>query len=128
MFTFTFDSHAGILRLRCAGKWTLPDVERYGPEAGRQFTQARLTARRLRLLIDVTEQEILSQDVVEPLARAGMQHGRADDRVALVVTSTLMKLQMKRMIGDAPTPIYLSESEALAWLSRPDETASLASA
>ncbi len=45
-----------------------------------------------------------------------MQHARPDDRVALVVASTLLKLQMKRMIGDAPTPIFLSTREAAGWL------------
>jgi hypothetical protein len=36
--------------------------------------------------------------------------------VALLVASTLLKLQMKRMVGDAPAAIFLSDAEARDWL------------
>ncbi len=86
------------------------------------FRTRRKAAGRLRLLVDLSDAEILSQSVIEPLARAGMQYSRADDRVALVVASTLLKLQMKRMIGDAPTPIFLSTKDAAGWLLGAEET------
>ena len=116
MFTFAFEPTSGILRVQVFGSWTLLEVERYGQEAGQQFAKAREQAKSLRLLVDLTHTEILSQAVIDPLAKAGMQYARHDDRVALVVGSTLMKLQMKRMIGNAPTPIFLSEKEAISWL------------
>lgn len=116
MFHFSFEPASGILRVDVAGSWTLPEVERYGREAGPQFADARKAAGSLRLLVDLSETEILSQSVIDPLAKAGMQYSRADDRVALVVGSTLLKLQMKRMIGDAPVPIFLSAKEAATWL------------
>lgn len=121
MFSFAFDSVTGILRVIVKGSWTLPEVERYGREAGEQFARARSIAGRLRLLVDLQRTEILSQEIIAPLAKAGMQYSRPDDRVALVVQSVLLKLQMKRMIGDAPTPIYLSDEEAAAWLIRPED-------
>ncbi len=116
MFNFTFDPAEGILCVRVVGSWTLPEVERYGREAGAQFAVARQRAGLLRLLVDLSETDILSQSVMDPLAKAGMQYARADDRVALVVNSTLLKLQMKRMIGDAPAAIFVTVDEAAAWL------------
>lgn len=116
MFHFTFEPASGILYVKVVGAWTMPEVERYGREAGGRFADARKAAGSLRLLVDLSEAEILSQSVIDPLARAGMQYARPDDRVALVVASTLLKLQMKRMIGDAPTPIFLSTRDAAAWL------------
>jgi hypothetical protein len=116
MFHFGYDPRTGILTVRVEGSWTLPEVERYGREAGVQFAQARKQAGSLRLLVDLKATVVLSQSVIEPLAKAGMQYSRPSDRVALVVNSTLMKLQMKRMIGDAPTPVFLSIDEAKSWL------------
>jgi hypothetical protein len=116
MFKFAFDPAAGILQVRVAGSWTMPEVERYAREAGPQFAAARRNAGTLRLLLDLGGANILSQELMDPLAKAGMQYSRADDRVALVVGSTLLKLQMRRMLGEAPVPIFLSAKEAAGWL------------
>lgn len=116
MFHFSFDPGSGILTVSVEGAWTLPEVERYAREAGLQFTAARRQAGRLRLLIDLLQTDVLSQAIIEPLAKAGMQYSQPDDSVALVVPSTLMKIQMKRMIGNAPNPIFLSLDEATNWL------------
>ncbi|HZV58406.1 MAG TPA: STAS/SEC14 domain-containing protein [Sphingobium sp.] len=116
MFNFTFDPAGGILRVRVVGSWTLPEVERYAREARERFIAARQRAGLLRLLVDLSETDILSQIVIDPLAKAGMQYSHPDDRVALVVSSTLLKLQMRRMMGDAPAAIFASADEAAAWL------------
>lgn len=126
MFNFAFDQHTGILRVEVVGGWTMPEVERYAREAGPQFTAARKKAGHLRLLIDLMATEVLSQAIIEPLAKAGMQYSRADDRVALVVNSTLMKMQMKRMMGDLPNPIFLVREEAAAWLVSDDSASAVA--
>lgn len=126
MFQFTFDASAGILQVKVEGSWTLSEVERYGREAGVQFAQARKRAGHLRLLIDISGADILSQALMDPLAKAGMQYSRADDRVALIVASTLMKMQMKRMLGEAPVPIFLSREEAVASVLSSDGAASAA--
>ena len=100
MFTFEFEPGSGILCVRVAGMWTMPEVERYGREVGGQFAAARAHAGALRLLIELSRTEILSQNLLQPLAEAGMRYSQPEDLVAMVVVSSLMKLQMKRMVGD----------------------------
>jgi len=116
MFNFVFDSSKGILTVSVSGSWTLPEVDRYAREAGPAFEKAREKVGSLRLLIDLGSADVLSQALMDPLAKAGMQYSRADDRVALVVASILLKLQMRRMLGDAPVPIFLSAKEAETWI------------
>ncbi|MBO9669650.1 MAG: hypothetical protein J7485_03950 [Sphingobium sp.] len=116
MFNFSFDSTAGVLQVRVAGSWTAAEVERYAREARVQFTDARKKAGNLRLLIDLGAAHVLSQELMDPLAKAGMQYSQPDDRVAMVVGSTLLKLQMRRMLGEAPVPIFLSATEAMNWM------------
>ena len=123
MFSFDFDAQQGILVVRVIGMWTLPEVDRYAREAGPQFEAARLRAGSLRLLIELSRTEVLSQNILAPLAKAGMQFAREDDRVALVVASSLMKLQMRRMVGDAPAHIFVSEQAARMWLTAHDQVA-----
>jgi len=116
MFKFEFDDGAGILIVRVLGVWTMPEIERYGREAGSQFRSARFKAGSLRLLVDCSGGHICPRDLVEPLGRAGMQHSRGDDRAAMVVGSSLSKLQVKRMSEGAPAQIFNSEREARIWL------------
>ena len=123
MFSFEYDAAQGILIVRVEGMWTLPEVARYGREAGPQFEAARIRAGSLRLLVELSRTEVLSQNILAPLAKAGMQFAREDDRVALVVASSLMKLQMRRMIGEAPANIFVSEQAARMWLTAHDQAA-----
>lgn len=116
MFNFSFDPSAGVLQVRVEGSWTAAEVDRYAREARIQFTEARKKAGNLRLLIDLGAAHVLSQELMDPLAKAGMQYSQPDDRVAMVVGSTLLKLQMRRMLGEAPVPIFLSGPEALNWM------------
>ena len=116
MFNFAFDPSQGILTVAVNGSWSTAEVERYAREAGPAFERAREKAGFLRLFIDLRATHVLSQALMDPLAKAGMQYSRADDRVALVVASTLLKLQMRRMLGEAPVPIFLSADEAETWL------------
>lgn len=116
MFNFVYDQTAGVLQVRVDGSWTISEVERYAREAGVQFNAARTAGGSLRYLIDLTGAHVLSQELMDPLAKAGMQYSRDDDRIALVVGSTLLKIQMRRMLGDAPVPIFLSAKEAMNWL------------
>ncbi|MBO9574809.1 MAG: STAS/SEC14 domain-containing protein [Sphingobium sp.] len=126
MFNFAFEPDNGILTVKVVGNWTLPEVDRYAREAGPQFSDARKRTGHLRLLIDLLDTVVLSQAIIEPLGKAGMQYSKPDDRVALVVNSTLMKMQMRRMIGNAPTPIFLSLTEATDWLVSDKDAASAA--
>ena len=118
MFEFTFDEATGVLRMKVTGTWTLPEIERYGQEAGRRFAAARAEAGALRLLIDCSAGYICPADLVQPLARAGMQYIRQDDRTAVLVTSSLLKLQIKRMLGadGEPVGMFMSENAAITWL------------
>lgn len=116
MFNFVHDQTAGVLQVRVNGSWTISEVERYGREAGVQFNAARKAAGALRYLIDLSGAHVLSQELMDPLATAGMQYSQPDDRVALVVGSTLLKIQMRRMLGEAPVPIFLSAKEGMNWL------------
>lgn len=116
MFNFTYRPDQGIMQVDVVGSWTVDEARRYGAEAGPQFARARAHAGRLRLLLNLLHNEILGQDIIVPLTSAGMRHARGDDRMALVVSSMLMKLQMRRMFSESGAPIFSTIAEADAWL------------
>lgn len=116
MFDFTFEDETGILRVTIFGAWTASEVHRFGHDAEGRFAGARAKVGHLRMLIDCSRGFVCPQELVEPLADAGLQYARHDDRVALVVTSSLMKIQIKRMMGNAPSNMFISDNAARMWL------------
>lgn len=123
MYKFVFEEDTGVLRLKVLGLWTAAEIERFGLEANEHFVAARRSVGYLRLLIDCSHGFICPQDLVEPLAHAGKQYARDDDRMALIVNSSLMKMQVRRMMGDAPSNMFISNNAAVTWLTAHRESA-----
>jgi len=126
MFEFRFDESSGILRVVVLGTWAQAEIERYGCEAGKQFAAARRRFGALRLLIDCSAGYVCPRDLVESLAESGLQHRLDGDRVAMVVSSGIIRLQIKRMMGMVPPDMFDSDSAARAWLLSRDGEATLA--
>ena len=116
MFEFVYEEATGILCVRVLGLWTMAEVERYGHEAAGQFAAARSRSGMLRLLVDCSAGYVCPRDLVEPLARVGMKYHQDGDRVAVVMSSSLVKLQVRRMMEDGPRDMFGSHAEAQAWL------------
>jgi hypothetical protein len=116
MFEFRFDEASGILRVVVLGTWTRAEIERYGREAGEQFADARRRSGALRLLIDCTAGYVCPRDLVEALAHAGLQHRQEGDLAAMVASSGIVKLQIKRMMGKVPADMFVDDRAARAWL------------
>jgi hypothetical protein len=121
VYSFEYDDKTGILRIRVVGPWTLAEIERYRSEASVQFPLARQKAGSLRLLLDNVRGTLLQQSLVEPMLQAGMSNSRRDDRVAMIVASSLIKLQTKRVFGEQHWAIFISEEAARLWLTAHDE-------
>lgn len=123
MFSFSFDSQAGILMVRPVGAWTLDEIGRYSDELAIHVPKARRAAGELRLLIDNRACQLATRELAEPLGRAGAQVAAVDDRIAIIVSTTLMKMQTKRLLGAAPHGVFLTEEEGRAWLTSPAKAA-----
>lgn len=127
MFAFDFEEATGIMRITIVGAWTLPEIERYAREAGPQFATARSKAGALRLLLDNTRGALMPPDLVEPMLRAAKSIGRRDDRVAMVVASSLVKVQTRNVFANQAWGLFISEGAARIWLQAHDQALRIAS-
>jgi hypothetical protein len=105
-------------------------IERAGlltPDEARAFLDNALqlieTMRRefgyVRVLVLNRDAMVQSQEVAEIFASTPSQVISADDRVALVPATALMKLQVGRIVKDRPERVFASAEEAIAWLREP---------
>ena len=116
MFSFDFDKGEGVLTVKVIGQWTLADVPPFEKTASAHYGAVRAGYGSLRVLIDNTEAALFTQDVIGALTEAGSRLGRGDDRIATLVKSSLMKLQMKRILPEEMAGVFVSRDEAVTWL------------
>ena len=70
----------------------------------------------LNLLVDARKQGVQSQEVVTALAARTNSFNLPIDRVAVLIGSSLHKMQARRIAPAEKYRLFSSETEALAWL------------
>ena len=105
----------GVIMMSQRGFWTSEIALKFIAEAETVISAAQ-TRGTLRLMIDVRQFKVAGADVGEKLAEFDMRIRRTGDRVAIVVESSLLKMQMKRQLSRPGLEVFISESAALTWV------------
>ena len=121
MFYFDFDKATRVLTLTAVREWTLADVPPFERAASAQFAATRTGYGAVRLLLDITGAALFTQEVIDALTDVSVRIGRPDDRIATLVRSSLMKLQMKRVLPEEMAGVFVSRQAALMWLTAHDD-------
>lgn len=116
MLTAEYDSEAGLIRCMSEGFLTIADVEQFAAKSQHVVALSRRQYGYIRVLFRKTDTAVQSTEVVEALARQRWPMADPRDRVALIVTSPLAKLQAARTFRSEHDRAFTSEAEALAWL------------
>lgn len=116
MYQIEFDEQAAIVTARLSGFWDVAEVERYRDDLN--YTVGRLKSGhpRLSMLADGRELSLTTQEVAVAFnALAGSKYMELIDRVAILVSKMLNKLQAERMDGPK-IKVFMDEDEAITWL------------
>jgi hypothetical protein len=116
MFEFRYHAELGVMQVDVVGAWTVEEARRYGREAGQQFQHARDRSGCLRLLLNLLQSDLMTQDVILSLMRSGTQNGQPDDIIAIVAGSPALDLQLRRMFSERDAAMFGSVEQALSWL------------
>lgn len=106
----------GIVRLVGHGAWSVEYMNRHFRELDPVVATARMRMRNVMVLADLRDAPIQSPDVAEMINIGTRRLYRDGDRIAIVVQSSLVKLQMKRIVDCAQVQIFISVAAACTWL------------
>jgi hypothetical protein len=96
---------------------TVDDVIRYNEDVAKLVDVASKRFGRILLLVDSRTLSIQAPEVVQHFEKPDQLLRKPEDRYALVVGSTLAKLQARRVLGDDDRVCtFLSIPDAEAWL------------
>lgn len=116
-YVIRFDPVDGILHMRLEGFWTLVTLATYTARLVAETSKLRLRGRSFDILSDARGFAVQSAAVTagfDALSRKGAASHRG--RTAIVVASTLNKIQAERSLVLDKVRVFLDMQEARQWL------------
>lgn len=113
------DDRLKILRISQVTVQTVPEVDHYLAVLGEVVRDVRLRFGRVRVLADLRNSPVRTQEAAERMRLGNLALYRSGDRVALIVESSLLKMQLRRTLIEYQN-IFLSPNAAETWLTAMD--------
>jgi hypothetical protein len=111
-----YDEARNLIRVVGSGRWRLDQFERHVRRVEAAARGARRTNGYVRLIMDLRGAGIQSADVSRRMIEVGETLYKPYDRVALIVGSEVMKLQIENTRRRAEAAYFLSPEAGEAWL------------
>lgn len=106
----------GVIRIVQRGVWTLAIAEQFTTYARRQIEAVRQRGLIPRLLIDMRDFPVPAGEISDHLRKFDEQIRQEEDRVAMVMASSLLKSQIRRQLVRPGVELFLSPEAATQWL------------
>lgn len=112
----TAEAQGRLIVVHGYGLWTMADMEEHLVEYRSGVNRQRLLCDRVRVLVGLEGMAIQKPEVVDLLTRSTRELYHRGDRVAMIVPSSLAKVQMRRVLDSEYHEYFMSESAARNWL------------
>lgn len=117
-FQFAPEEKTGIVRASLEGFWTVDTVDSYWNILEDRIKRSQDAHGRLLMVMDCTRLQVQPNDVVARMEERGVKLiSNERDRIAVIVDSSLLKMQGKRVLDSSQIQNFGSQSEAEKWLS-----------
>lgn len=115
-FEISLDDTMGIVRTGALTFQSAAEVDHYVGVLAKFLETARHRYGRALVLADLCEAPVRSQEAVDRLRSYNQSLYRKHERVALLVESSLLKLQLRRNLVPDLQNIFMSRNAAETWL------------
>lgn len=107
---------SGLIRVIGQGQWTTSQVDLHFAALSGLIAERRRSGGAVLVLVDLRDSLVQQPEIVEQIGRAVTRIYDSSDRVAVVVASSLLKLQLKRVANVASIEFFVSMNAARTWL------------
>ncbi len=109
------DDNLGVIRIRCVGLRLGDEVDRYLAVLEPIVADMRACHGCVRVLADLRNAPIRTQEAADKMRAGNLRLYRTGDRVALIVESSLLKMQLRRTLVEYQN-IFVSPNAAETWV------------
>jgi hypothetical protein len=128
VFTVDYDEATGLISCSCGGFLTVADVRAYQAASLAAIERARAAFGHVKMVIASPDAMVQSAEVMKEVGQSMWPMTDPRDRMAVIVASSLAKIQASRTFTDDRIQAFLSESAALTWLMADRQAAAAAQA
>ena len=116
MFSVEYDDKAGIICCSGGGFLKVEEIEQYGRAMQGEIRRSMREFGNVGLLSLSTESAKVQTTELMEAARDNWRRLGPDNRMALVVSSALMRMQAARIYNSEQEKVFATEAEGRAWL------------
>jgi hypothetical protein len=109
------DARLGLVKVRGSGFWSVSQVKAHFASYMDSLSELHRRGLKLSIIVDLRESAAQSREVSDVLHSIGLDIYRPDDRIAMVVASSLVKMQMRRVLVADNHEFFLSVEAAERW-------------
>lgn len=111
-----WDEAKGLVHVYGRGSWTMRQIDEHFAQLTLLLARQRERAGQVLVLVDLTNADVQPPEVIHRIRQATTQLYCDQDRVAVIVRTSLLKLQMRRAAEARNTEFFVSRNAALTWL------------
>jgi hypothetical protein len=115
-FFIRVDVPHSVVHITMSGFFDTAEIAAFFASCQREFARLRCGPNRHLTLIDMRGFDIQSQDAVEQFRRVVGNSSTAARRLAIVVSKSLARLQIKRITSGRCVAFFTSPEDAMRWL------------
>lgn len=112
----TLEQDSRIVIVSGHGLWTAAQLDAHLRSYADLLTQLRRQGSRVRVIVNLNDVGVQTPEVTQVLARGTSQCHLDGDRIAMLVPTSLAKMQMRRILGTRFHEYFVSETAARLWL------------
>ncbi len=115
----SWDASSGLIRVNGLGFWNSGEIDVILDGIARLVGVARSQSEQVRVLIDLGDNGAQMGDTVDRLKKRSASIYATGDRIAIVLRSSLLKMQVARVERSAESRTFSTVEEAEGWLASP---------
>ncbi len=114
--TIQFPTNTGVIHVVGKGFWTPSVMTTHFEQLQTSVSAFRQTKRAVKMIVDLRGSLVQSPETIERMKGGAASVTEPGDRMAILVGSSLAKMQMRRTIGDAQHEFFVSPEAAAKWV------------
>jgi hypothetical protein len=115
-FSIGLDEEAEIIVVTARGFWSMGPLERHFDEFAEVVADQRASGWTIRVLVDLREADVQLGEVIKRVIVRTAQVYEPHDRLAIVIASSLSKMQLRHIAARIDRKFFISIDAARAWL------------
>ncbi|MDQ2764693.1 MAG: hypothetical protein M3Y22_14820 [Pseudomonadota bacterium] len=112
----TSDTTPGVVHVTGIGFWTPFVMDTHFSQLRLAIAPFRKENHPVKMIVDLRTSSVQSFETTERMKVGAASVTEPGDRMAIIVDSSLAKMQMRRTIGDAQHEFFVSHNAAVQWV------------